>query len=264
MNGSDKNLDPGATTQGVPVAPSLGPALIEARVPVERSLVDSRVLVLSAWAIVLAIVTGFVAQALVGIIGLVTNISFYGRFSTAFTSPANNRLGWLVVFVPVIGGIIVGLMARFGSNAIRGHGIPEAMEQVLLNESRIPARITFLKPLSAAVAIGTGGPFGAEGPIIATGGAVGSMVGQVIEMTAMERKTLLAAGAAAGMAATFGSPVSAVLLAVELLLFEYRPRSIIPVSLAAAVATAVRIAFAGTAPVFAMPILSRPSPAALT
>ena len=247
----------------VPVAPSLDPALIDARVPAERALVDRRVLVLCGWAIVLAIVTGFVAQALVGIIGLVTNIAFYGRFSTSFVSPAGNHLGWLVVFVPVIGGIIVGLMARFGSNAIRGHGIPEAMEQVLLNESRIPPRVTFLKPVSAAISIGTGGPFGAEGPIIATGGALGSLLGQIVHMTATERKTLLAAGAAAGMAATFGSPVSAVLLAIELLLFELRPRSIVPVALASAAATAIRILYHGTDPIFAMPLLGRQTGEAL-
>src|SRR5438309_11139417 len=154
-------------------------------------------------------------------------------------------------------------MARYGSAAIRGHGIPEAMEQVLLKGSRIPARITLLKPLSAAIAIGTGGPFGAEGPIIATGGALGSLVGQLLRTTAAERKTLLAAGAAAGMAATFGSPVSAVLLAVELLLFEYRPRSLIPVALATATANAVRIAFVGSAPVFAMPDVHQPGGAGL-
>src|SRR6185503_8898297 len=149
------------------------------------------------------------------------------------------------------------------SKAIRGHGIPEAMERVLLQESRIPPRLTFLKPLSAAFAIGTGGPFGAEGPIIATGGALGSLIGQVLRTTASERKTLLAAGAAAGMAATFGSPVSAVLLAVELLLFEFRPRSLVPVALAAATAAGVRMAIVGTAPVFAMPQLARPSGEAL-
>jgi chloride channel protein, CIC family len=236
----------------------------DARVPIERALIDRRVLIISAWSIVLAIATGFIAQALVSIIGLVTNISFYGRFSFAFVSPAGNRLGPWVIIVPVIGGVIVGLMARYGSKAIRGHGIPEAMEQVLLNESRIPARVTFLKPLSAAISIGTGGPFGAEGPIIATGGALGSLIGQLLHMTASERKTLLAAGAAAGMAATFGSPVSAVLLAIELLLFEFRPRSLVPVALASAAATAVRFLTAGTAPVFAMPLLSRPGSEALT
>ncbi|MEA2488311.1 MAG: chloride channel protein family [Acidobacteriota bacterium] len=224
---------------------------------------DRRVLVLCAAAVVLAIATGLVAQLLVRVIGLVTNVAFYGRLSTAFVTPGRHHLGWLVLFVPAIGGIIVGLMARYGSKAIRGHGIPEAMEQVLLNESRIAPRVMFLKPLSAAVSIGTGGPFGAEGPIIATGGAMGSVVGQIFRTTAMERKTLLAAGAAAGMAATFGSPVSAVLLAVELLLFEFRPRSLVPVALAAAAATAVRIAYAGTAPVFPMPHLAQPTEPAL-
>ena len=208
---------------------------------------------------VLAVATGFIAQGLVGIIGLVTNIAFYGRFSTQFVSPANNHRGWFVLFIPAIGGVIVGLMARYGSKAIRGHGIPEAMEQVLLNESRIPPRVTILKPLSAAISIGTGGPFGAEGPIIATGGALGSVLGQIFTVTADERKTLLAAGAAAGMAATFGSPVSAVLLAIELLLFEFRPRSIIPVALASVTATAVRMLYVGTEPIFAMPLLARPT-----
>src|SRR5438067_9387459 len=137
------------------------------------------------------------------------------------------------------------------------------MEQVLLNESRIPARVTLLKPISAAFSIGTGGPFGAEGPIIATGGALGSLIGQVLKTTADERKTLLAAGAAAGMAATFGSPVSAVLLAVELLLFEFRPRSLVPVALAASTAAAVRIALFGGAPVFPMPDLAEPGGGAL-
>jgi len=256
-------IEDAATAEGLPVAPAAAAALQVARVPLERSLIDKRVVILCAWSILLALATGFVAQALVRLIGLITNLSFYGRLSFDFVSPAGNRLGWLVVVVPVIGGIVVGLMARYGSKAIRGHGIPEAMEQVLLNESRIPARVTFLKPVSAAVSIGTGGPFGAEGPIIATGGALGSLLGQVFKTTATERKTLLAAGAAAGMAATFGSPVSAVLLAIELLLFEFRPRSLIPVALASATATAVRMAYAGTAPIFAMSAITRPGGEAL-
>jgi H+/Cl- antiporter ClcA len=256
-------IERGATAEGLPVAPGTGDALDSARVPLERTLIDGRVVLVCLLAIVLAVATGFVAQALQAIIGLVTNVSFYGRVSTSFVSPAGNHLGWFVILVPVVGGIIVGLMARYGSKAIRGHGIPEAMETVLLNESRIPARLTFLKPLSAAVSIGTGGPFGAEGPIIATGAALGSVLGQLWKTTGSERKTLLAAGAAAGMAATFGSPVSAVLLAVELLLFEFRPRSLVPVALASAAATAVRMAFAGTAPIFAMPHLARPSGEAL-
>ena len=256
-------LASGQTTEGLPVAPSLGPALTEARVPPERALVDRRVVFICALSVFVAGVAGLVAQALTRLIGLVTNLAFYGRVSTVFASPAANRLGPFAILVPIAGALIVGLMARYGSAAIRGHGIPEAMEQVLLNKSRIPARITLLKPLSAAISIGTGGPFGAEGPIIATGGALGSVLGQLLHTTAAERKTLLAAGAAAGMTATFGSPVSAVLLAVELLLFELRPRSVIPVALAAAAATAVRIAFAGIAPAFAMPNIGQPGEGAL-
>src|SRR3569623_2015872 len=240
----------GSSIEGaLPIAPSLGPTLDAAHDPIERP-VDARVAWLSALSILIAIAAGFIAQILVRLIGLITNLSFYGRFSSQFVSPADNHLGWGVVLVPVVGGGVVGLMARYGSKAIRGHGIPEAMEQVLTNQSRIPKRMTFLKPLSAAVSIGTGGPVGAEGPIIATGGALGALVGQVLRTTAQGRKTLLAAGAAAGMAATFGSPVSAVLLAVELLLFELRARSLIPVALAAAAATAVRIALVGAAPAF--------------
>jgi H+/Cl- antiporter ClcA/CBS domain-containing protein len=258
-----RDVEQASTTEGLPVAPSFGPTLAANMVPAQPALVDGRVVVICGMAVGLGLVAAMVAQGLTRVIGLVTNLAFYGRFSTAFVSPAENHLGVWVIAVPVVGGLIVGLMARYGSKAIRGHGIPEAMEQVLTNESRIPARLTFLKPISAAIAIGTGGPFGAEGPIIATGGALGSLLGQVVRTTALERKTLLAAGAAAGMAATFGSPVSAVLLAIELLLFEYRPRSLIPVALAAAAATGLRIAFAGSAPVFAMPDLVTPSGAAL-
>jgi CIC family chloride channel protein len=218
-----------------------------------------RTLAMSGLAVGVAVLAALAAQFLTRLIGFITNLAFYHHFSTSFTSPADNHLGLGVIFVPVIGALIVGLMARFGSEAIRGHGIPEAMEQVLLNESRIPPRITFLKPVSAAVAIGTGGPFGAEGPIIATGGALGSLIGQIRHTTAIERKTLLAAGAAAGMAATFGTPVSAVLLAIELLLFEYSPRSLIPVALASVTATGIRAAFMGWTPIFAMPTVSPPS-----
>jgi CIC family chloride channel protein len=260
---SDLNVEGAATTDGIPIAPLAVEDIAEARVPIERAFIDSRVLLICLCSVVLAVITGFIAQGLVGLIGIVTNLAFFGRFSTQFVSPAGNHRGWLVLIIPAIGGLIVGVMARFGSKAIRGHGIPEAMEQVLLNESRIPARVTFLKPVSAAISIGTGGPFGAEGPIIATGGALGSLIGQILHTTADERKTLLAAGAAAGMAATFGSPVSAVLLAVELLLFEFRPRSIVPVALASAAATAIRILYVGTEPIFAMPMLARPSGEAL-
>ncbi|MDY7227830.1 chloride channel protein [Hyalangium rubrum] len=253
----------GVSREVLPVAPSMGPALESVSAPQALEPVDRRVVFISGVAILLAIAAGFVAQLLTAIIHLFTNIAFFGRFSAAPVSPADNTLGAWVIVVPVLGAILVGLMARYGSRAIRGHGIPEAMEQVLFNQSRIPPRVTFLKPLSAAVAIGTGGPFGAEGPIIATGGALGSFVGQLLKVTADERKALLAAGAAAGMAATFGAPVSAVLLAVELLLFEYRPRSVIPVALATATATGVRIVFTGGEPAFAMPDLVQPGGAAL-
>lgn len=252
-----------STTEGLPVAPSLGPTLEAALVSRGNAVVDRRVVLICGLAVGLALGVGVVAQALSALIALCTNLAFYGRLSTEAASPAGHPLGPFVIGVPVLGGVLVGLMARYGTRAIRGHGIPEAMEQVLTNESRISPKMTFLKPLSAAISIGTGGPFGAEGPIIATGGALGSVLGQKLHTSAVERKTLLAAGAAAGMAATFGSPVSAVLLAVELLLFEYRPRSLIPVALAASVATGVRIAFVGAAPAFAMPELVQPGGAAL-
>jgi H+/Cl- antiporter ClcA/CBS domain-containing protein len=254
-----REVESASTTEGLPVSVSLEPSLRTAEVPQEVALVDGRVVWLSALGIGVALAAVGAAEGLIRLIWLVTNLSFYGRWSLAYASPAGNRLGVWVMGVPILGGMVVGLMARYGSQAIRGHGIPEAMEQVLANQSRIAPRLTFLKPLSAAVAIGTGGPFGAEGPIIATGGALGSLVGQVLHTTAQERKTLLAAGAAAGMAATFGSPVAALLLAVELLLFEYRPRSLIPVALAAATAAAGRMVFHGAGPVFAMPNLVQPS-----
>jgi H+/Cl- antiporter ClcA/CBS domain-containing protein len=258
-----ESLESAATAGGMAVAPSMAPALASVRAPREAPRVDRRTVWICGVAIAVAIGAGFIADILTRLIGLITNLAFYGRFEARFTSPADNHLGWAVVFIPIVGAVIVGVMARYGSAAIRGHGIPEVMEKVLLGESRIPPRVMFLKPLSAAIAIGTGGPFGAEGPIIATGGALGSIVGQALRITADERKTLLAAGAAAGMAATFGSPVSAVLLAVELLLFEYRPRSVIPVALAAAAATGVRMALMGSAPVFPMPALTQPGGTAL-
>ncbi|MEO8579724.1 MAG: chloride channel protein [Gemmatimonadales bacterium] len=232
--------------------------------PRDYQMLGRRTLFISALSIAIGAAGALVAQLFVRLIGLATNIAYYGRLSTAFVDPAGAHRGALaLLIIPVVGGLIVGLMARYGSSAIRGHGIPEVMQRVLYGESRIPARVTIFKPASAAVAIGTGGPFGAEGPIIATGGALGSLVGQHLHVTADERKTLLAAGAAAGMAATFGSPVSAVLLAIELLLFEYRPRSIIPVALASAVAASIRVAFSGSAPVFPIAELHQPTDSAL-
>jgi H+/Cl- antiporter ClcA/CBS domain-containing protein len=252
-----------STTDGLPVAAGMGEVLQEARVPHQDTLVDRRVLLMSALAILLGFAAAFIAFGLVAIINFVTNLSFYGRVSLQPASPAGNALGVLVVLPPVIGGVIVGLMARYGSKAIRGHGIPEAMEQVLLNESRIPPRITILKPLSSAIAIGSGGPFGAEGPIIATGGALGSFIGQLVRTTAIERKVLLSAGAAAGMTAIFASPIAAVILAVELLLFEFSPRSIIPVALACVSANGMRVVLMGNAPPFPMESVTTPGLKAL-
>ncbi|MDE2306449.1 MAG: chloride channel protein [Gammaproteobacteria bacterium] len=231
--------------------------------PRRNSLVDRRILTICALALAIGVLAALVARALVALIGLFTNLAYFGRWSYAFVSPADHHLGAWAVLVPVAGGLVVGLMARWGSPAIRGHGIPEAMEQILRNDSKIPPRMTFLKPLSSAIAIGTGGPFGAEGPIIATGGALGSFLGQVLHVTASERKVLLAAGAAAGMAAVFASPVSATILAVELLLFELRPRSLIPVALATVSATAIRYATVGFGAVFPMPEVATPDGTAI-
>ena len=241
------------STMGLPIAPSMGPTLEPLLTPRQPTSVDSHVVFTTLIAVAIGLAAGIVAQILLRLIGLITNLAFYGRLTPQFVSPAGNHLGLLVIFVPIVGGVIVGLMARYGSEGIRGHGIPEVMEQVLRNQSRIPPRLTLLKPISAAIAIGTGGPFGAEGPIIATGGALGSVIGQFLKTTADQRKILLSAGAAAGMAATFGSPVSAVLIAIELLLFEFRPRSLIPVTFAAVAATALRMTFMGPAPIFEMP-----------
>ncbi|HTL98276.1 MAG TPA: chloride channel protein, partial [Holophagaceae bacterium] len=231
--------------------------------PGRQRELDARAFWLSALAVLLGVAAGFVARFLTALIGLFTNLAYFHRLSWSQVNPWNHALGWTSVLVPLLGGLIVGLMAKHGSRGIRGHGIPEAMEQVLYNRSRIQPRLMVLKPLSAAIAIGTGGPFGLEGPIIATGGAMGSVLGQLLPSTPDERKTLLGAGAAAGMAATFGSPISAVLLAVELLLFEYRARSFLPVALAAVAATAVRLALVGPAPAFPMTDLVPAGPSAL-
>ncbi|MFT4069224.1 chloride channel protein [Paraburkholderia sp.] len=202
----------------------------------------------------LAACIGFVstlaAFVLLNLIHLFTNLFFFGTLSFVERSPATNTLGLWVIGVPVLGGLIVGLMARFGSEKIRGHGIPEAIEAILFGKSRMSPKVAVLKPLSSGIVIGSGGPFGAEGPIIMTGGALGSLIAQCVKVTSAERKTLLVAGAAAGMTAVFGTPVAAVLLAVELLLFEWRPRSFLPVAVACAVAGFARAIFFGTAPLF--------------
>ncbi len=211
---------------------------------------DVRVLVLAAMALPIGAMSAFVAYALVWLIGAITNLSFYQRLSSSFISPDHQHMGVLVILVPVVGGLIVGVMARYGSEKIRGHGIPEALEAILIGESRMEARVAVLKPLSSAISIGTGGPFGAEGPIIMTGGAFGSLFAQCFRLSAAERKTLLVAGAAGGMAAIFASPVAAVLIAVELLLFEWKPRSLIPVALSSVVAAALRVPLLGKGPIF--------------
>jgi chloride channel protein, CIC family len=259
----ERGIAGSSSTEGLPVAPSMGVTLESVITPQRSTTVSARVIFLSLISVVIGLAAGVVAQILLALIGLITNLCFYGRLTTQFLSPAGNHLGVFVVIVPVLGGVIVGLMARYGSEGIRGHGIPEIMEQILRNQSRIRPRLTFLKPISAAIAIGTGGPFGAEGPIIATGGALGSLIGQLLKTTGDERKILLSAGAAAGMAATFGSPVSAILLAIELLLFEFRPRSLIPVAFACAAATALRLKLMGATPIFQMPDIGSPTQTAL-
>jgi CIC family chloride channel protein len=212
-----------------------------------------RVLPISLLAMAIGVLCAYVALVLLRLIGLFTNLFYFGRWSTAMLSPAGNHLGIFSVLVPVGGALIIGLMARYGSERIRGHGIPEAIEAILMNGSRVQPKVAILKPLSSAISIGSGGPFGAEGPIIMTGGAFGSMIAQLFHLTGAERKTLLVAGAAGGMSATFASPVAAVLLAVELLLFEWKPRSLIPVALGSAVAAVVRRYILGFGPLFPVP-----------
>ena len=212
-----------------------------------------RMALLSVMAVAIGLISTGVAWVLLRLIGFFTNLFYYGRVEFKMVSPANNQLGWLAVLVPVAGGIIVGLMARYGSERIRGHGIPEALESILLNGSKVQPRLAILKPVSSAIAIGSGGPFGAEGPIIMTGGAIGSIIAQLFRLSSVERKTLLVAGAAAGMSATFAAPVASMLLAIELLLFEFKPRSAVPVALAAATAGAARRYLLGLGPLFPVP-----------
>jgi len=216
-----------------------------------------RVLFISAIAIGIGVVSTFVAKALLAFINISTNLFYFQRLSAAPASPADNHLGLVAVAVPVAGALIIGLMARFGSERIRGHGIPEAIEAILINGSKVEPKVALLKPLSSAISIGSGGPFGAEGPIIMTGGAVGSLIAQFLHLTSAERKTLLVAGAAAGMSATFAAPVASVMLAVELLLFEWKPRSFVPVALASAAAAAARRYVIGMGPLF--PVAPHPA-----
>ena len=242
----------------IPVSGNL-PVAEQSKFKFRSKPVNKRVLYLSIQVFFNALIIGCLAKALVYLIDLITNIFFYGRFSLQPASPNGNHLGVLVIIIPIIGGLLVGFMARFGSKAISGHGIPEAMEKIIQDDSKIPPVITFLKPISAAISIGTGGPFGAEGPIIATGGAFGSLTGQLMHISASERKIVLAAGACSGMAAIFGSPLAAVLLAVELLLFEFSPRSIIPVAIGCITGAGMHFLLFGSDPVFAMASIPVPS-----
>ncbi len=212
--------------------------------------VDRRIGLLVGMAFVVGTVAVGAAWVLLALIGLVTNLVWFGRLDTALTSLAGAPRGLSMVVIPVVGAVAVGLMARFGSEKIRGHGIPEAMEAILIGGSRMSPKVALLKPLSSALAIGTGGPFGAEGPIIVTGGAIGSLFAQAFRLSAIERRTLLVSGAAAGMTAIFGTPVAAMLLALEVLLFEWRPRSLVPVAVAAGTAAAWRPMLFEAGPLF--------------
>ena len=228
-----------------------------------ESAASFRMLWVSVLAAFIGIAAGFIAFILYNLIGLITNLFFFQRFEFSFASPWQSNVGAWVIVIPVLGGILVGIMAKYGTPKIKGHGIPEAMEAVLVSRSRIEPKVAILKPLSAAIAIGTGGPFGAEGPIIQTGGAIGSLVGQVIHTTAAERKVLLACGAGAGMAATFSTPLAGVILPIELLLFEFKARSFIPLVIASTLATSVHYQLMGRGPMFDVPTVNFGLPFAL-
>ncbi|HEX6804946.1 MAG TPA: chloride channel protein [Terriglobales bacterium] len=222
-----------------------------------------RIVMVSFLSAAVGLIAGCIAFLLYRLIGFFTNLAFYGHLSAGFVSARHNHLGLWVIPIPVIGGLIVGVMAKYGSPKIKGHGIPEAMEAVLVNRSRIQPRVAILKPISAAIAIGTGGPFGAEGPIIQTGGAFGSLIGQVLHTTAAERKVLLACGAAAGMSATFNTPIAGVIIAIELLLFEFKSRSFIPLVIASTLAAAVHMQLLGAGPMFSVAAMDFGVPRAL-
>jgi chloride channel protein, CIC family len=213
---------------------------------------NARLILLSGFAIAIGVLSSAGAMVLLAAIRFFTNLFFFHTVSLAARSPADNHLGAGVLLAPVLGGLTVGLLARFGSEKIRGHGIPEAIETILYGKSRMSAKVAILKPLSSGIVIGSGGPFGAEGPIIVTGGAAASLLAQAFHLTAAERKALLVAGACAGMTAVFGTPLAAILLAVELLLFELRPRSLLPVALSCSVAGFLRPAWAAAGPLFPM------------
>ncbi|MGN6122312.1 MAG: chloride channel protein, partial [Sphingomonas oligoaromativorans] len=218
--------------------------------PLADHSVDARMLLLAAMAVVVGIGGAVGAWVLIKLIAFATNIFWFGRLSDAPALITDSPVGAAVLVIPLVGSIIIGLMARYGSDKIRGHGIPEAIETILFGESRLSLKVALLKPLSAAVSIGSGGPFGAEGPIIMTGGAIGSLFAQCFRLSAAERKTLLVAGAAAGMTAIFGTPLAAILLAIEVLLFEWKPRSFVPVLVAVLVSFACRPLLLGSGPMF--------------
>jgi H+/Cl- antiporter ClcA len=241
----ESNRGAAAASASNPIAAPISPTPVGTPPPA-----PFRMLLVSLLSAAIGLVAGIIAFALYKLIGLFTNLFFFHRWSADFSSAQHNHLGWMVIVTPVIGGLIVGFMAKYGTSKIKGHGIPEAMEAVLFNRSRIAPRVAILKPISAAIAIGTGGPFGAEGPIIQTGGAIGSLVGQAFHTTAVERKVLLACGAAAGMSATFNTPIAGVILAIELLLFEFKSRSFIPLVIASTLATAVHMQLLGAGPMF--------------
>ncbi|MGO8788811.1 MAG: chloride channel protein [Terriglobia bacterium] len=217
---------------------------------------DPSILTTSAFALLVGFIGGLVAQGLLELIYLFTNIFFYGKWSFTMTFPVHNHLGVWVILIPPIGALLVGIMIHYWEPTLKGHGIPEAMEAVLIGEGKVRMRVGILKPLATAFAIGTGGPFGAEGPIIQTGAAFGSIFAQLTRLTPYQRRVLLASGAAAGMAATFVAPLAGILVAIELLLFEFRARSFIPVTISSAVATAVAVHFRGWAPLFPTPAFS--------
>ncbi|MDE2483239.1 MAG: chloride channel protein [bacterium] len=209
-----------------------------------------RLVILSLLALAVGAVSAFLAKALLLLIGLITHLAYFGTLATGLAQPDPHRLGPIAIAIPVVGGLLVGLIAKFATDKIRGHGIPEAIAAILEGDSIVQARVAFWKPIASALTIGTGGPFGAEGPIIMTGGAFGSLFAQFLHLSSLERRTLLVAGAAGGMSATFGAPIASVLIAVELLLFEWRPRSFVPVAIAAFVAALLRVPLIGAQPPF--------------
>jgi H+/Cl- antiporter ClcA len=247
----------------IPISVSLEDNIVSEGFTTHLFTDKKRLLFISLLAVLVGIAAGGIAKLLIYLINFITNLSFHHQVSFSSSTPATHGYGVFVIIIPVIGGLLVGLMALYGSKAIRGHGIPEAMEQILTNKSKIRPSITYLKPLSSAISIGTGGPFGAEGPIIATGGALGSTLGQLLKISHYERKILLAAGATAGMAAIFGSPIAAIFLAIELLLFEFSPSSIIPVALACITGSAAHHLLFESGPVFSMPFIAAPDNTAL-